>query len=371
MSSRQALKVGVLGLRRGMTFATQFNTLPETRTVAVCDQDSARIEHALNTLGSDARGFSEYNEMLATDLDIVVVASGAPDHVLHCCQALESGRHVLSEVPADISLDRCRELVASVRKTGRKYMLAENCCYWGFVQEYRRQVRTGRLGDVLYAEGEYLHDVRRLYLENLDLPKDAGFRALREHPKSRRTWRADLHPINYLTHDLGPLLEILDDRCVSVCAMATASACGEGFAPAAEVALFKTAGGRVIKLLTEFSLPRPSHHWFALMGTKGSLESPRGPATKHLLYCEDENMESWSEMAWSTRLLAGPAAAWKSGHGGADWHISREFADCILHDTPSPIDVFRAMDYTVPGICAVRSIEQGGAPVPIPDLRED
>jgi len=364
------LKVGVMGLGRGMTFATQFNALPETRTVAVCDQRSDRIESALRTLGRDTRGCDRYTELLDADLDIIVVASGAPDHSLHCRQALEAGKHVLSEVPADVSLPACKELVHTVRETGMKYMLAENCCYWGFIREYRRQVQAGRIGDVLYAEGEYVHDVRNLYLYNPNMGPSAGFPRLLAHPDSRRTWRADLHPVQYLTHDLGPLLDILDDRCVSVCAMATTSVCGEGFAPAAEVAIFKTAAGRVIKFLAAFSLPRPSHHWFSLMGTKGSIESPRGPASKHLLYGEDDNMEGWSEMSWSTRLISGPSEAWASGHGGADWHISREFADCILHNKPSPIDVYRAMDFTVPGICAVQSIEKGGAPILIPDSRE-
>jgi len=152
--------------------------------------------------------------------------------------------------------------------------------------------------------------------------------------------------------------------------LSTPSACGEGFAPAAEVAIFRTAKGRVIKFLAEFSLPRPSHHWFVLMGTKGSIESPRGPASKHLLYVEGENMSGWSEMAWDTKLLEGPREAWASGHGGADWHVARAFADCVIHDTPPPIDVYRAMDYTVPGICAVQSAQNDGEPADIPDLRE-
>ena len=30
-------KVGILGLGRGMTFARQFQTLPESQTAAICD----------------------------------------------------------------------------------------------------------------------------------------------------------------------------------------------------------------------------------------------------------------------------------------------------------------------------------------------
>ena len=35
-----------------------------------------------------------------------------------------------------------------------------------------------------------------------------------------------------------------------------------------------------------------------------------------------------------------------------------------------PIDVYRAMDYTVPGLASEQSILQDGAPVPVPDLRD-
>jgi predicted dehydrogenase len=309
--------------------------------------------------------------MLKTDIDIVVVASGAPDHSVHTCQALEAGKHVLSEVPCDVSMAACKEIVRAVRRSGRKYMLAENCCYWGYIREYRRQVAAGRIGDVLYAEGEYLHSIPELMYTNPRIAAGAPMAEVAQHPDTCYTWRATLHPINYLTHDLGPILDILEDRCVSVSCLATPPAYGLGFAPAAEVAIFRTARNRVIKILCAFSLPRPAHHYFMLMGTRGSIESPRGVAPpEHLLFADGENMTSWSRMAWDTRLLTGPREAWASGHGGADWHISREFLDCILNDTPAPIDVYRAMDYTVPGVCAVESAAKGGAAVEIPDLRQ-
>ncbi|MBM4047414.1 MAG: Gfo/Idh/MocA family oxidoreductase [Planctomycetes bacterium] len=313
--------------------------------------------------------FTEYEDLLKADVDIIVVASGAPEHGQHVCMALDAGKHVLSEVPAEVSMKACEDIVRAVRRTGLKYMLAENCCYWGYIREYRKVVQSGRLGDVLYAEGEYLHSIPGLMYYNPTLGSNATIEEIAKHPDTKRTWRATLHPINYLTHDLGPLLDILDDRCVSVSCLSTPPAFGPDYAPAAEVAIFRTAKNRVIKMLCEFSLPRPAHHWFALMGTKGSLESPRGPATEHLLYVESENMPTWSRMAWDTRILGGPREAWASGHGGADWYISREFLDCILKDTPPPIDVYRAMDYTVPGVCAVQSAAHGGAAIQIPDLR--
>jgi hypothetical protein len=223
----------------------------------------------------------------------------------------------------------------------------------------------------MYAEGEYLHHIPRLMYYNPKLGASASLEELVKHPDTKRTWRATLHPINYLTHDLGPLLEILDDRCVSVSCLATPPAYGPDYAPAAEVAIFKTAKNRVIKILCEFSLPRPAHHWFVLMGTTGSLESPRGLApAEHILWVEGEKMSTWSRMSWDTRIPGGPREALASGHGGADWYISREFLDCILKDTPPPIDVYRAMDYTVPGICAVESAAKGGNAVEIPDLRK-
>ena len=185
----EPLKVGIAGLRRGRTFVTQFAALPETRVAALCDLDPGLLENTLAGLGADsgARGFADYAEMLRADLDIIVVATPAPDHARHCCAALEAGKHVLSEVPADISMDGCRQLVRTVRATGRKYMLAENCCYWGFVREYRRQVQAGRIGEVLYAEGEYLHDIRDLYLKNPVLPAGTPFEELLRHPQTRRT----------------------------------------------------------------------------------------------------------------------------------------------------------------------------------------
>jgi hypothetical protein len=40
-----------------------------------------------------------------------------------------------------------------------------------------------------------------------------------------------------------------------------------------------------------------------------------------------------------------------------------------VNDTKSPIDVYNGLDYSLPGLCAHVSAQQGGKMVEIPDLR--
>jgi hypothetical protein len=57
---------------------------------------------------------------------------------------------------------------------------------WG--QTYRDMVHRGDLGEIVYAEGEYIHDLGGLMHD-----QDGNL-----------TWRTKLPPIMYPTHDLGP-----------------------------------------------------------------------------------------------------------------------------------------------------------------------
>jgi hypothetical protein len=76
-------------------------------------------------------------------------------------------------------------------------------------------------------------------------------------------------------------------------------------------------------------------------------------------------------LKWEEFNAKVPEEALKWGHEGSDWFLFDGFLRAIADDTDPPIDVYRAADYTVPGICAVRSALQGGASVVVPDLRSE
>ena len=59
----------------------------------------------------------------------------------------------------------------------------------------------------------------------------------------------------------------------------------------------------------------------------------------------------------------------QAGHGGGDYFEVRELVDCIVNDTRPPVDIYDALDMTVPGLVSEESINRGGVPMPVPDFR--
>jgi len=361
--------VGVIGAGRGMTLAELFDRLPEAEVVAVCETIEERRERGLK-LCPKAKGFMEYEKMLREPLDVVVVASPPPSHAEHVCAALEAGCAVLSEVPAAHTLEGAQRIVDAVRKTGRFYMLGENCTYYGYIRAWERMLREGILGEVVHAEGEYVHDIRGItWMDG----KGRYFnpRDVREDSDAKPTWRASYHPIRYITHSLGPLLRIMQDRCTTVsCLSSGPRTQPEVGSPDMEVAIFNTTRNAPIRQLCGFSVPKePGGQWFSLYCTKGWVEWRRAPWDHPRMYLEGHEMTEPSRMSWNVGMRGGPLSG--SGHGGIDGALVWDFLRALAEGKPSPIDVHTAMDYTLPGIYAAMSAERGGEQLRIPDTRTE
>jgi predicted dehydrogenase len=345
------LKVGVVGLKRGMNLLRVFSLHKDVKAVAVCDLNEERAQNVKKQMGLEA-AYTDCDEFLSHDMDVVVVATPVPLHVSHSIAALESGKHVLSEVPATNSIDECRTLVEAVSKSGKKYMLGENCYYWYFVEKWREMAADGRIGKPIYAEAEYIHNCRGLMRD----------------PEGNLTWRASMPPIQYCTHSLGPILSIMNDRCVSAVGMNT----GVNVAPDLgaidmEVGIFRTEKGGVIKVLCGFSLERePMFHYYSIYGTEGCLETIRGTYTNVAYF---KGSGSVTELPYTLNHPEAPDSAAVGGHGTCEYFMVKAFIESIVNDTKPPIDVYDGLDYSLPGLCAHISAQHGSEVVEIPDLR--
>ena len=214
----------------------------------------------------------------------------------------------------------------------------------------------GKFGQIVYAESEYLHA--------------EDYKSFKEEDFPAQHWRTFNPAIKYITHNLGPLLYIMDDKCVSVSCMEP-DVRYNPYKTGAEtgVALFKTAKGAVIRILICFGAYCGFDHNFRLLGTRGTIETDH---VKSLF--EAHSFAKLSEIPGTMdQKMDIPVTLAFSGeqngsHGGADRKMMKAFIKCIIEDTKPPIDVDMGIRMTIPGILAHESAINNGAVVDIPDI---
>jgi predicted dehydrogenase len=283
-------------------------------------------------------------------------------------EALRAGKHVLSEVTACHTLEDARALVDAARASDAIYMMAENYRYLDEIELLKRLHDAGRFGEVYYGEGEYLHDCRGLWRD------EAG----------ELTWRGRGNLGVYITHSLGPLLYILADRATSVSAVAVPGGKfdPEVTGPTMHLAHLTTTRGATLRVRVDHVSPRPHQMaYYALQGTAGAYEAWRGFGDTNKVWLADEHEPSlfhapaqWHGLAEQAERaipdrLAAPDEARLGGHGTSEYWLLKDFLAAVRGEMAPPIDVHLALDYTLPGICAMESAARGGAPVAVPDSR--
>ncbi|MDP6778135.1 MAG: Gfo/Idh/MocA family oxidoreductase, partial [Candidatus Latescibacteria bacterium] len=310
----------------------------------------------------------EFDELLELKPDAVVIASNGRRQAEHAIQAMEAGCHVLSEVPGAMTQEEILHIATTVERTGMQYMLAENLCFQDFLRYWHKWVMAGRFGAISMADGEYLH-----YLSGTVNKEGEHFTPTQVREQQIQdvepVWSADLPPIQYLTHDLGPLLEVLDDRVVSVnCAEAPWLNVDTPLRSDGQYALFKTARGRLVRILVTLNTRHPYAHNYRLFGTQGCVEWYEHEGFCRRLDRDREENEGWERVDIGTARSEEYKA---SGHGGTDIWMAITFSRALVAGKRVPIDVFRMADYTLPGILANRSAENGGTAIAVPDIRRE
>ncbi len=153
-SSKQ-VRIGVVGGGFGATF--QWHLHPNCKVTAVCDLREERIEKLKRVYKCD-NGYKAYSEFLEhPELDAVALFTPAPFHVKMAVEAFKLGKHVISAVPAGMSVEELEELLDVVKQTGLKYMMAETSRYRPEVLTCIDWAREGRFGEIFYSESEYHH----------------------------------------------------------------------------------------------------------------------------------------------------------------------------------------------------------------------
>jgi predicted dehydrogenase len=131
-----------------------------------------------------------------------------------------------------------------------------------------------------------------------------------------------------------------------------------------ETALFRLADGTAAKVSISWRIGRGHIVRFAFYGTEMSFESGDVEWEKHKLLTLQGSRPIWPEQPYH-RLP--PALSTHTGHRGSHPFIAHDFLTAVRADTTPPIDVYEAVAYTAPGICAHQSAQERRT-VPIPSF---
>jgi predicted dehydrogenase len=270
---------------------------------------------------------------------------------------------VLSETAACRTIGEGVALIKAAERSDGIYMFAENYPYMPFTREMRRRYRAGQIGEVRYAEAEYL-----------DEPADLAW-----FVNDRAHWRARLPSTYYCTHSLAPVTAITGTRPLQVSGFVAPTASGpEALERArrgrgwAALLVVRLDNGAVFKSLHGF-LQASQQAWVRIHGDRGLMENLRHGDTRTLRVLwdvvddEDGRREEEVFLPWPAELP--PTSADPMGDGVAETLMLRDFATAIREGTPPDQDVYFGVELSITGIQAMRSSLAKSIPVEVPDLR--
>lgn len=364
---KDKLKVGVVGIGRGGMMISYCEKAEHAELVAICDKWEEGLNRSKKQHGDKIAYYTSYDEFLKHDMDVVVLANYANEHAPFAIKAMKAGKDVISEVLPVQCLAEAVELVETVEKTGRKYCYLENYCYMPGPREMRKLYRDGLIGEIQYAEGEYVHNCEPIW--------PSITYGERDH------WRNNDYSTFYCTHSIGPMVHITGKRPTKVVAFehpfsemharmgATGGLFGLEILTLDNGAIFKSIHGSLYK----------NSIWYTVYGSKGRMETAREDALQgdisHLYINANKEETDYSQEGCRFENYY-PSdefteKAKEFGHGGSDFYSMYNAIEWIRgNKSADSIDVYEALDMFLPGLFGYFSILAGNIPMDIPDLRD-
>ncbi len=156
-------QVGI-GSRSGMfTKAITGPFKKECQLVALCDTNQARMDLRNRQLAEagckpvPTYRAKQFERMIAECRpDAVVVTTVDATHSDYICRAMELGCDVVTEKPMTTDERRCRKILRTVARTGRKCQVTFNYRYAPPRSQVREMIKAGAIGEVLSVDFAWL-----------------------------------------------------------------------------------------------------------------------------------------------------------------------------------------------------------------------
>jgi len=393
----EKIKVGFIGLgRRGAAYGMTDNSIgllgnvlknsDDVIVTVICDIDQKRLDAASKKIVENGypapKETKDYKEVMDSGVDAIVIATGWDLHVKVALEAMKAGIPVAMEVGGVHNVEDCWKLVDCYEETKTPIFFMENECFGKSEALMLSLARNGVLGEISYAQAYYCHDIREQIVSKINYRFE-----------EYKNYNCE----NYPTHDVGPLAKILNitsgNRFTKLVSMSSKA---EGlheyimnnpkyteemkdikFAQGDVVTtMIQCEDGATIFLKLDTTLPRLCESGHTLSGTKGFYCKTTGCVVlddgKYHHELDPYSKAFWNQKeyydylpdAW--RLITEEQV--KSGHGGTDYLMFKEFFTCLKENRPMPIDIYDAAAWMSITALSEESIANGSIPVECPDF---
>ena len=144
------IKLGVIGCGYwGPKLARNFMELPEAKLEWAADLNVSRLEH-IHALYPEVHTTQDYHQVLASDVEAVVIATPVYTHHRLALEFLRAGKHVLVEKPLAACVDQAEEITAEGEQQNLVVMVGHTFIYNPAVVAVMQIVQRGLLGEIFY-----------------------------------------------------------------------------------------------------------------------------------------------------------------------------------------------------------------------------
>jgi len=388
------VRVAVFGVgNRGSGTVRRLASIENVEIKAICDLEEDRVRRAIDSI-SDTQNpdacFGDENAWRRIcerdDIDLIAIATPWHLHTEMCVYAMEHDKHAYTELPAAKEIDECWQLVETSENTRKHCVQMSSSCHSGISAVLLNMAREGWFGDLIHAEGAYIHDLLRNY----------NFTKTMYHNMWRLKENIGRHGNLYPQHGLVPIIQMMDlncgDKMEYVVSMSgndfmmgdTARELAEGddfwdpyvgqdYRGNMNVSIIKTQKGRTIVMQHDVSSPRPRPSLPLLSGTRG-IYSDRKLATSHDGWLPEEEFTELVEQFTPRinrrfRELQQQATAERGSRGydrvnETDWRL----IDCLRNGLPVEMDVYDAALSSALTPLSIWSVANRSNSVRVPDF---
>ncbi len=167
------LKIGLVGCggRGGGAAVNALEADPNVKLIGVADLFEDRLASCVTNLQKSQyqdrvdlpkerqfTGWDAYKKLLATDIDIVILATPITFRPEHIKAAIAAGKHVFAEKPVAVDAPGVHSVMATCIEAGKKNLAVVSGLCWRYDHGMRatfEQIHAGGVGDIIAIQATY------------------------------------------------------------------------------------------------------------------------------------------------------------------------------------------------------------------------